>query len=203
MKRGGWGGRSAPATATFPTNPWPFFASLIGSPPAAAAQKQDSDQVFPLVKETVEALRAIDPSRNRMIFGDWPFNRSTLRKRLKVMLVKAGLYPSIKAIPKRTELFHKLRKTIATAVKKRDGKEAATALCGHSSGFVTDFYIDKSQTGDGPDCRGALSELLVSPPPPPPEPVDRQLRLFALYYSAALSLAEPVSAALEWITAAI
>jgi site-specific recombinase XerD len=143
----------------------------------AEVQKHDQDEMFDLLPETVEALRAIQPHRHRRIFDDWPFDRTkrqwpALIKRLKKILVAAGLFPSVKEIPPRLELFHKLRRCFATFIAIKAGKGASRELCGHSDESVTDLYLDPTQMGERPRCRELLAGML-SPAKP-----DRQKKLF-------------------------
>jgi integrase len=170
---------------------------LDGDPPMvkvpAEIQKHGADETFDLLPITAEALRAIQPHRHKRIFDAWPFDRSqrqwpAITKRLKKMLVAAGLFPSVKDVPKYVHGFHKFRKCFATFMRAKHGKAAAKEMCGHSDESVTDRYIDVTQTGDRPSCNAALADKiqLAAPPPPPPKPdppppppkPDPQRRLF-------------------------
>jgi integrase len=177
-KRGGWDGRHDYALLLFLVNTGTRITAAMLTPSRlldlqrgevtipAAVQKHKSDEIFDLLDVTVEALKAINPQQHETIFGAWQYDDRangkwrTLTKRLKRMLVKAELFPSIKDIPKFKHLFHKLRKCFATFIKIKYGKQAATLMCGHSGGTVTDRYIDETQTGDRPSCREALAGIL-------------------------------------------
>lgn len=143
----------------------------------AEVQKHKDDEVFDLLPETIEALRAIQPHRHKRIFDDWPFDRRirqwpTLNRRLKRMLVAAGLFPSVKEIPKRVELFHKLRRCFGTFIAIKGGKRASQEMLGHSHESVTKAYLDPSQVQDRPRCRELLADMIIAPRD------DRQRRLF-------------------------
>lgn len=143
----------------------------------AEVQKHDEDETIDLLADTIAALRVIRPHDHPTIFGGWPYDRTqrpwrALTKRLKQMLVAAGLYPSLDDIPKRGELFHKLRRCFATFIAIKAGKRASQELLGHSHESVTDLYIDVSQTDERPRCRELLADMLR------PAKADRQRRLF-------------------------
>lgn len=135
----------------------------------ADVQKHYSDEPFDLLSITVDALAAILPHSYPTIFGAWPFDSRERRKwrcitgRLKKILVRAGLFASVREIPKYKEMFHKLRKCFATFIRMKHGKAAARELCGHSGESVTDAYLDETQTGERPSCREALVDLIVLP----------------------------------------
>jgi integrase len=150
----------------------------------AEIQKHGADEPFDLLPITVEALKAIQPHRYKRIFDAWPYDRSqrqwpAITKRLKKMIVAAGLFPSVRDVPKYVHCFHKFRKCFATFMKAKHGKQAAQEMCGHSDGSVTDRYIDVMQSGDRPSCREALAhKIAVAPPPAPPPKPDPQRLLF-------------------------
>jgi integrase len=134
----------------------------------AEVQKHDEDEVFDLLPDTIEALRAIRPHRHKCIFDAWPYDRSVdqwpaLLKRLKQMLVRAGLFPSIKDIPKRVEFFHKLRRCFGTFIAIKAGRRAAQEGLGHSHESVTNIYIDDSQMDERPKFRELLADMIVTP----------------------------------------
>lgn len=108
----------------------------------AEVQKHDSDEHFDLLPATVAALKAIQPHRNVRIFDDWPYDRGcrqwpTLNRWQRRVLRSAGLSDT------RKDLFHKLRRSFATFIAHKGGKELARELCGHSHQSVTDLYIDE------------------------------------------------------------
>ncbi len=113
-------------------------------------QKQKSDQRLGLLPSAVEYLDRLAPhGRVKCIFDDWPFDRSApqwyrLNHRLKSIIVRAGLRPELSQV-KRTDLFHKLRKTFASQVAAKAGLPTACALLGHSSMAITKRYIDGRQ----------------------------------------------------------
>jgi integrase len=195
-KRGEWDGRHDYALLLFLLNTGTRISAAMWTPSSmldlkrgevtvpASVQKHKSDEVFDLLDITVAALKAIEPHRHKTIFAAWEYDDwkngkwRMLTKRLKRMLVNAGLFSSVKEIPKYKELFHKLRKCFATLIKIKYGNQAATLMCGHSGPTVTTRYIDTTQTGDRPSCRDALVDVLKFPSPVErePTPPDDQSR---------------------------
>jgi integrase len=147
----------------------------------AEAQKHKSDQVYDLLPITIDALKAIEPWKSHTIFEAWPYDNRQQRKwrtlttRLKLMLVKAKFFPSLDAIPKYTELWHKLRRCFVTFVAMKHGLKAAQELCGHSTESVTKGYRDQSQAGTRPSVCEALADMIK---PPAAAKVDPQKMLF-------------------------
>lgn len=143
----------------------------------AEIQKHDSDEVFDLLPSTVLALAAIHPHRHARIFDDWPYDRTNggkwpaLIKLLKRILVKAGIYSSVRDVSSK-DLFHKLRRCFASFVNQKAGKRVAQQLLGHSHESVTSLYLDERMDPDRPKVAELLSGMPVFTPP------DRQRRLF-------------------------
>lgn len=115
----------------------------------ACTQKHKSDQRWPLSGQTFWALRALHPETREMLFAgphreagqktprsDVGLCYARLRKRLKRAIDAAGLAGGVK------DGFHKVRRTSCTLVAKAGGRELAIEHLGHSSGKVTDRYID-------------------------------------------------------------
>jgi integrase len=198
VKRGEWDGRHDFALLLFLLNTGTRISAamltprecldLTCEPPLvtvpAAVQKHDADETFDLLPITVAALKAIGAasSQHDTIFGAWAYDDRrrgkwrTLTRRLKKILVAGGLFPSVAAIPKRRELFHKLRRCFATFVRMKFGKAAAKELCGHSHESVTEVYFDETQTADRPSCIAALADKIIAPEIAA-QSVDRQLLL--------------------------
>lgn len=110
----------------------------------AEVQKQDADQVFRLPDDTVAAIVAMNEREsNREWLFPWPLDPSgqysALRNSYRRILKRAELGIS------RRDLFHKMRRTSATAVWKVMGKQAAQDHLGHSSASVTAGYLDPRQ----------------------------------------------------------
>lgn len=102
----------------------------------AEVQKQDADQVFQLHPDTIAAIRATNPGNRERIFA-FPFlTYGPLRWRYGKILTAAGLSSG------RHDLFHKIRRTSATAVCNAYDKETAQKHLGHSSVKVTERYLD-------------------------------------------------------------
>lgn len=181
-RRGTWDGRDDLALVLFILNTGTRITATMLTPKAcldlergevtvpAAVQKHNSDETFDLLPLTVEALKAMHTSPDDRLFGHWPYDDHqngkwrSLTNRLKVILVRAGLFPAVKEIPKRVHGFHKFRKCFATFIRLKFGKAASTEMCGHSGGAVTEAYLDPTQTGDRPSCREALGDLIKMPP---------------------------------------
>jgi site-specific recombinase XerD len=165
------------ATMETPSRLLEFDAGQVTVP--AEVQKHKSDETFDLTDETLRALKAIEPWKHTRIFDAWPHDRvgqkrkwRALTKRLKLILVKAGLFASINDIPPYKELFHKLRRCFATFIAAKHGRRAATDRCGHSTEEVTKRYLDETQLTDRPSCRDALEGKIPLPH------VDLQRQLF-------------------------
>lgn len=190
-KRGDWDGRDDYALVCFILNTGTRITATMLTPKSgldfdsgeitvpAAVQKHDSDEIFDLLPITLDALKSMHSSPDGRLFGHWAYDDRingkwrSLTNRLREILVRAGLFASVAEIPKRVNMFHKFRKCFATFVRLKHGKQAATELCGHSGGTVTDAYLDVTQTGDRPSCREALADIIVLPKQP-----DRQSKLF-------------------------
>lgn len=140
----------------------------------AENQKHGADEPFPLTPECREALRVLVwwPMREppALIFGDWPYDPwhpsrtawPTLNGRLRTIIVRAGLRKTCKEVT-RKDLWHKLRRTMASYVAARLGKAAAQQLLGHSSPGVTERYLD-DRIVSRPDVRTALPKLTTALP---------------------------------------
>jgi integrase len=131
----------------------------------ARGQKQRKEQVLDLHVSTVTALRNLRLAERGVptILGDWPYNTNTLRRYFARILVEAGIFPSVKMVPRELK-FHALRKTLASQVFEKAGLHVACDRLGHSSVEVTKRYIDpryKSQP--------RVRELVKDPLPTPPD----------------------------------
>lgn len=142
----------------------------------AEVQKHDSDETFDLLPITIAALKAIGPGRNKRIFDDWPFDRKqrqwpTLNRWQKRIIVQAGLRPTAAEVTKK-DLFHKLRRSFATFVAAKAGRQVAKLFLGHSHESVTALYVDERMTNERPRLSDLLVEFSQSPA------LDNQKRLF-------------------------
>jgi integrase len=115
----------------------------------AEVQKQNADQLYALDKASLGALAAIQPTRNELIFGEWPYDRTqkhnyrALTHGLRKVLVGAKLFSSIDDIGPR-ELWHKIRRTSISLVAAALGPDRARLHAGHSAASVTSRYLDPS-----------------------------------------------------------
>lgn len=107
----------------------------------AEDQKQDADQAFRLHPDTLAAIRVTRPESRELLFP-FPYSleqRHPIRERYREILKRAGLACG------RRDLFHKLRRTSATAVCDAFDEVTASRHLGHSSLEVTRRYIDPRQ----------------------------------------------------------
>ncbi len=145
----------------------------------ARYQKQNAEQTFDLLPQTVDALAALKLSQrftsDQRIFEDWIYDRGegwrTLTDRLKAILRAAGLSCE------RRDLFHKIRRTFATYLAKSKGVIGVQQWLGHSHPSVTVRYIDKRFCGNEDRINGAID--FPTPPEPPKHPVQTRLPLKA------------------------
>ena len=111
----------------------------------AETQKQKADQVFRLHPETMTAIALVDaavsPHRDRLFPTNLQSPRNHLGDCYRQILLNAGLSAG------RRDLFHKMRRTSATAVTRSLGIDAAQKHLGHSSVSVTRRYIDPRLVG--------------------------------------------------------
>ncbi len=134
-------------------------------------QKDSEGQVVKLIPETVELLRKLQGNGKPGVFDDWPFDRGgdtwpALTKVLKRLLIDAGLRADMRSVSRR-DLWHKIRRTFATACYEKTGDiELVREWLGHSSSEITWRYIDKSKLN-----RKSQADVLPIPNP-------KQLRLF-------------------------
>ena len=105
----------------------------------AEVQKHSCDQRFRLHPETLEAVKAVLKAGTSKRLFPWPQRREALYRAMRRILDRAGL-PS-----GRRDLFHKVRRTSATAVADKLGRAAAQDHLGHSAMFVTEMYLDPSK----------------------------------------------------------
>ncbi len=105
----------------------------------AGDQKQGKPQVFKLHADTLRFVRAMKPD-DRLHLFPWPYGaHKVIRKRYRAVLEAAGLPTTTR------DLFHKLRRTSATAVAIASDENAARDHMGHSNISVTRRYLDHRQ----------------------------------------------------------
>lgn len=138
----------------------------------ADLQKQNADQWMELIPEAAEAIAKLR-SRQRgleRLFGDWTFSITYFNKRLRRIIVAAGLRPTPEDVT-RWDLSHKFRRTFATHACAASDEETVRRLLGHSHISVTRGYLDKRFLGGVsarqvvPPLRGGAND--------PPSPDDR------------------------------
>jgi|GEM_PF-938606 len=105
----------------------------------AEVQKQNADQVFRLHPETIDALKEMNSEDCKLLFP-WRENPNGGSKEFyqayRRILKAAGLPAS------KRDLFHKLRRTSATAVCAIGGRFAAQQHLGHADSKTTERYLD-------------------------------------------------------------
>lgn len=105
----------------------------------AAVQKQNADQRFLLHVDTLAAIAALqETAAGRKLFP-WPYRREALYQHMGAIVRRAGLPDG------RRNLFHRIRRTTATAVADKLGRAAAQDYLGHSCLSVTLRYLDPSK----------------------------------------------------------
>lgn len=132
---------------------------------SAELQKQDADQWLDLIPAAAAAMARLR-SRERglaLLFGDWTYSITYFNKRLRRIIVRAGLRESPSEVT-RWDLSHKFRRTFATFVTANSDEETARKLLGHSDISVTRRYLDKRFIG------GVSARSVV--PPLGPRPTD-------------------------------
>ncbi len=125
----------------------------------AEIQKQNADQVFRLPAETVDAIIATNLDGRERLFP-WPYDPTgskVLTRHYRKILQTAGLSDG------RRDLFHKLRRTSATAVSNALGRQAAQEHLGHSSMSVTERYIDPTKIVIEQSASERIPRLFVPP----------------------------------------
>lgn len=147
----------------------------------ASEQKQNADQRMELLPEAVEAIAQLRSAERGLplLFGDWTGSITNFNKRLRRIIVAAGLRPSVDKVT-RWDLSHKIRRTFATHACANSDEETVRKLLGHSHISVTRRYLD-ARFLPRVSARNVVPPLrpLTDPPPPPqPPPSDQPLRLW-------------------------
>lgn len=100
---------------------------------------------FRIGADAAAALDVIRRDEDPYVFPNFapePFPWKRFYADLQTVLDAAGVRRSVR---RRLSKLHKLRRTTATQVAKREGIEAAASLLGHSSEYVTLRYVDQSE----------------------------------------------------------
>lgn len=122
----------------------------------AENQKQDADQIFRLHPETIAAIERTLVAPRLELFP-WPYGldgkNHALNKHYRKILKQAGLAHGPR------DLFHKFRRTSATAVARLADEQAAKQHLGHSHLDVTRRYIDQRQLNN----RRTIGEQIERP----------------------------------------
>lgn len=119
---------------------WISFEGGFLSVPAEARKGRARDKVFKLSPATVAGLRKLKEHQVRGLVFDFPHNRACLWRKYAEILRKAGLPTD------RKSKFHRIRKTVATAVYAAGG-DAQRAL-DHSDSRTTESYLDPRITAE-------------------------------------------------------
>jgi integrase len=109
----------------------------------AESQKHRRDGLYKLSPETLTAIRAAWKPPRDLLFP-WPYDRwgrqwPCLNNEYRRILARAGLPNGNK------DLFHRIRRTVATLITAAKGIEVACRHLGHSSVQVTQGYVDPSK----------------------------------------------------------
>jgi integrase len=118
-----------------------------------ALMKGRRGKSFRLGPDAIAALRAIAEPKRKHIFGQCVYV-TTLHVQLRRILDAAGVardQPGLQG-------FHKIRRTVATALAAKDGIGAAQTALGHSSIRMTEKYCDPTKL-PGTDFSRSLPEL--------------------------------------------
>lgn len=126
----------------------------------ADVQKQDADQAFRLHPDTLAAIQATEPTSRELLF---PFPECvdpqySLRYHYRKILKRAGLACG------RRDMFHKLRRTSATAVCDAFDEVTASKHLGHSSLDVTRRYIDPRKLTRKQNAAEAITRPVLEAP---------------------------------------
>lgn len=158
------------ATMNVPTSELDLATGWVYVP--AEIQKDREESGFDLLPITVAALAKLQAHERglRRIFDDWPLDRKSrgwraLTRRLKMILVSAGLFETIKQVPRR-DLFHKWRRCFASNVAAKAGAAVAQDFLGHSAPGVTAAYLDERLI-----ARPRLNDILTAPTIDKPAPL--------------------------------
>lgn len=100
------------------------------------------DKLFALQPETMESLKILLMAHRRKELFPWDMCETYIYNRYKAILARAGL-----SVDRRSK-FHRIRRTVASAVKNQGGD--ATAAMDHASSKTTQRYLDPRIVGGTP-----------------------------------------------------
>lgn len=131
----------------------------------AEIQKDSEDQIFRLPGDLVNQLLAL-PRPQQVINGrllselliPWPWRLDGCQKILNRYILKPAGLPNDRRLK-----FHAIRRTVATIVAAKKGKEAARDILGHSDVATTERYLADPMLVH-PDLPRRLSPMDVLPP---------------------------------------
>jgi len=103
------------------------------------------DKLFALEPETMESLKVLLMSHRRKELFPWDMCQTYVYTRYKKILERAGL-----SVDRRSK-FHRIRRTVASAVKNQGGD--ATAAMDHANSKTTQRYLDPRIVGETPTSK--------------------------------------------------
>lgn len=107
--------------------------------PAASRKGRTRDRLFPLSEGTVAAVKRLLAAHDAPLLFPDPYSSTYLYRRFDKLLERAGLPTD------RRSKFHRLRRTVASAVARAGGD--ATAALDHASPKTTKKYLDPRIVG--------------------------------------------------------
>lgn len=119
--------------------------------PAELRKGKTRDRLYKVSSTTVEAIKQLLASHSELELFPFPYSETYLYRRYKKLLERAKLPVG------RQSNFHKLRKSVASAVASVGGD--ATAALDHASSKTTKAYLDPRIVG-GIDVSAILSAYL-------------------------------------------
>ena len=103
------------------------------------------DKLFALQPETMESLKILLMAHRRKELFPWDMCETYIYNRYKAILARAGL-----SVDRRSK-FHRIRRTVASAVKNQGGD--ATAAMDHANSKTTQRYLDPRIVGGTPTSK--------------------------------------------------
>lgn len=110
--------------------------------PASYRKGKTRDKLFQLSPDTLESLKILLMAHRRNELFPWDRCETYIYNRLKKILLRAGLSADGRS------KFHRIRRTVASAVKNQGGD--ATAAMDHSHARTTKKYLDPRIVGEKP-----------------------------------------------------
>lgn len=122
--------------------------------PAGSRKGQTRDRLYPLGDDTLERIERLLASHEDRKLFPWPFSETYIYNRYNRILRRAKLPTD------RASKFHRIRKTVASAVARAGGD--ATAALDHASPKTTKKYLDPRIVG-GVEIAEILAAYLRDP----------------------------------------